>query len=118
MDGLEKEFKSFSKTCLCAVSTVRDATFPEARKRKCVGMSKVAREVRRSLMKKRDLLPCKLSRVKLNLRLLLSRTISGHILVGEPKRVHDDIRKDVGLMGHHTVTDIVPAMNKKKEMSM
>jgi hypothetical protein len=64
--------------------------------------------------RKHDLLSCEFSRERCNRRMSLTRIVSGHLLVSEPKRVYEDICRNVGLPSHHAITDIVSVIKKKQ----
>ena len=71
----------------------------------------------KGVKRKHDLLlSCEFSRERCNRRMSLTtgRTVSGHLLVSEPKRVHDDICRNIGLPSHHAITDIVSAIKMKQ----
>ena len=73
-------------------------------------------QVKRVKRKHDLLLSCEFSRERCNRRMSLTtgRTVSGHLLVSEPKRVHDDICRNIGLPSHHAITDIVSAIKMKQ----
>ncbi len=54
-----------------------------------------------------DLLSGNLPSVELYGRLLLPRGTSGSVFFGVPQGVHDGVSEDIGLAGHHAVTDVV-----------
>jgi hypothetical protein len=48
---------------------------------------------------------------------LLRLTLGGHILLREPVSVHDSISKEVGLLGQHSVRDVVEMEEVAEEIS-
>lgn len=61
------------------------------------------------------LLSCELSRIEFFQRLLLAWLRGWHVPVGEPQRIHHDVREDVRLACHHAVADVITGEMSKGE---
>ena len=112
VNGLEEEFKGLGRH-VCARSAVRDATSTEAKKKKSIRKhaSKVGQSSTRNIAYSCASYPGLSSTFGCSFPMLF---IGRHILVSEPKHIHDNIGKNVGLTSHHTVANVVSATNKKR----
>jgi len=111
VDRLEKLFKGFLETMGRARLAVLDATGPVAVGERC--------ENRQHMLQKTgdhneiDVLPSELPGTNFLLGLNLGRSIP----LREPVGVHDGISKEVGLLGQHSVRDVVEMEEVAKEIS-
>jgi len=108
VDGLEKLFKCFLETMGRARLAVLDATCPVA-----VGENRQYMPQKIDYHSKIDVLPSELP----GTNFLLGLTLGRRIPLREPVSVHDSIGKEVGLLGQHSVRDVVEMEEVAEEIS-